>query len=77
MIHEEDFDILDLEEEVEDEHKFSAGRLFGVATVGAMISLGVYYIYQQLDPEKKARLKRQASGMIAEQIHTLTEVHDI
>lgn len=76
MIHEDDLEFLESQDELTDDKAFSAGRLFGVAVIGAVVSLGAYYIYQQLEPEKKARLKRTASGMIAEQIHTLTDVGD-
>ena len=79
MIDESDFEILELEtEEAEesDQDAFAVGRLLGVALAGAMVSLGAYYLYQQLEPEKRAKLKRQARGMIAEQIHALTDVGD-
>ena len=76
MIHEDDLDILEIEDGLDDDEAFSVGRLLGVAAIGAFVSLGAYYIYQQLEPEKKARLKKTASGMIAEQIHTLTDVRD-
>ena len=76
MIHEDDLEILESQDELDDDKVFSAGRLLGVAVIGAFVSLGAYYIYQQLEPEKKARLKKTASGMIAEQIHTLTDVRD-
>ena len=59
-----------------DEHAFSAGRLLSVAMAGALVSLGAYYLYQQLDPKKKADLKKKASGMIQEQIHALTEIRE-
>ena len=58
------------------EDAYSGGRLFGVALAGALLSLGAYYVYQQLDPDRKAKLKKQASGMIAEQIHTLTDLSE-
>lgn len=70
-----DTDLPDFDEYSEtkkDDEAYSAGRLLGVALFGALVSLGAYYVYQQLEPEKKAKLKKKASGMIAEQIHTLT-----
>ena len=59
-----------------DPDAFSASRLLGVALAGALASLGAYYVYQSMDPEKKARLKKKASGMIQEQIHALTEIRE-
>jgi peptide subunit release factor RF-3 len=76
MIDESDLEILELEEEESDEDAFSAGRLVTVALGGALLSLGVYYVYQQLSPERKATLKKQASGLIANQIHQLTDMGD-
>lgn len=76
MIDESDFDILELENEEPDKDAFALGRLLSVALAGALVSLGAYYVYQQLEPEKRAKLKKQASGMIAEQIHALTDVRD-
>ena len=66
----------ELQEGSEDSDAFSAGRLLGVALVGALASLGAYYVYQSMDPDKKARLKKKASGMIQEQIHALTEIYE-
>lgn len=77
MIDDSDLDILELERESDDEgHAYSAGRLITVALGGALLSLGAYYVYQQLTPEKKAGLKRKASGLIAQQIHQLTDMGD-
>jgi hypothetical protein len=73
---ERDLEIVELDTENDDE-AYSAGRLIAVASVGAMISLGLYYMYQQLDDEKRTSLRRKASGLVADQIHRLTEVeHD-
>ena len=71
-------DLIDMDEEVdaEDKHAFAPARLFSVALVGALVSLGAYYMYQQLEPEKKRKLKKQATSMIQEQIHSLTEVEE-
>ena len=66
----------ELAEDAPDPDAFSAGRLLGVALVGALASLGPYYVYQSMDPDKKARLKKKASGMIQEQIHALTEISE-
>ena len=76
VIEESDMDFANLEVEARDDQAFSSGRILTVAIGGALLSLGIYYIYQQLEPEKRAHLKRQASGMIQEQIHSLTEVRD-
>ena len=76
MIDESDLDILELEEEGRDGYAFSVGRLITVALGGAVVSLGAYYIYQQLSPERKANLKKQASGLIAKQIQQLTDMGD-
>lgn len=76
MIDDSDLERLERESRETEDRAFSAGRLFGVATMGALLSLGAYYVYHQLDPDKRARLKKKASGMIAEQIHALTAVRD-
>lgn len=76
MIDESDLEILELEEDRRDPDSFSAGRLISVALGGALVSLGVYYLYQQLSPERKSALKKQASGLIAKQIHQLTDFED-
>lgn len=71
-------DLIDMEEDemAPDHEAFAAGRLLGVALFGALVSLGAYYVYQSLEPEKKSKLKKQASSLIQEQIHTLTEVQE-
>jgi hypothetical protein len=33
-------------------------------------------MYQQLDEEKRTSLRRKASGLVADQIHRLTEVEE-
>ena len=73
MIDESDLDILELEEE-RDSNAFSVGRLIAVAAGGALASLGMYYVYQQMDPEKRERLKKKASSLVADQIHALTDL---
>lgn len=60
--------------ELEDDDAFSPGRLITVAAVGALVSMGLYYMYQQLDDEKRTSIRRKASGLVADQIHRLTEV---
>jgi hypothetical protein len=62
--------------ELEDDDVYSPGRLITVAAVGALVSMGLYYMYQQLDDEKRTSLRRKASGLVADQIHRLTEVDD-
>ncbi len=69
-------EIVELEPEDGEGEPFSTGRLLTVATVGALLSLGAYYIYHQLDDEKRRALKSTASSLVAEQIHRLTEVDD-
>ena len=76
MIDESDLDILELEESTDDSDAFGVGRLVTVALSGALVSLGAYYVYQQLSPERKASLKKKASGLIANQIHQLTDMGD-
>lgn len=71
-----DTDFDEVEDATPDEDAYSAGRLITVALSGALLSLGVYYLYQQLEPEKKSRLKKKASGMIQEQIHAWTEIRE-
>ena len=44
--------------------------------MGAVASLGLYYLYQQLDDEKRTSLRRKASGLVADQIHRLTDIGD-
>lgn len=75
VIDESDLEYMDPETEV-DRHAYSAGRLLTVGLAGALVSLGIYYLYQQLEPEKKHKLKKKATGFIQEQIHALTEVRD-
>lgn len=60
--------------ELEDDDAYSPGRLITVAAVGALVSMGLYYMYQQLDDEKRTSIRRKASGLVADQIHRLTEV---
>lgn len=71
-----DIDLELVDSEDDDENVYSPIRLLGVATLGAALSLGAYYLYQQMDPEKKASLKRKASNLVADQITKLTEVDD-
>lgn len=83
FVGDEAMDEVDLEylesellDEEQDADAFSPVRLVGVAMFGALVSLGAYYVYQTLEPEKKANLKKKASGMIQEQIHALTEIRE-
>lgn len=75
VIDEAELEYSDLEFEV-DKNAYSPGRLLSIGLAGAAVSLGIYYLYQQLDPEKKHKLKKRATGFIQEQIHALTEVRD-
>lgn len=72
MDRDQDLEIVELDDSEGD--AYSAGRLITVASFGALLSLGLYYVYQQLDEEKRGSLKRKASGLVAEQIHRLTDV---
>lgn len=67
-----DLEIVELDGDT-DEEAYSPGRLITVAAVGALVSLGLYYMYQQLDDEKRSSLRRKASGLVADQIHRLTD----
>lgn len=74
--------MLDKERELEivelegDEDAYSPPRLLAVAAMGAVASLGLYYLYQQLDDEKRTSLRRKASGLVADQLHRLTDIGD-
>lgn len=70
MDKDRELEIIELEEDAE---VYSAPRLLVVAAMGAVASLGLYYIYQQLDEEKRTSLRRKASGLVADQIHRLTD----
>ena len=72
MSKDKDLEIVELEDERDDE-AFAPGRLITVAAVGAMAALGLYYVYQQLDEEKRVSIRRKASGLVADQIHRLTD----
>ena len=41
---------------------YTTGRLFGVATLGAVSSLVLYAIYQSLDPDYRQGLQKNAIG---------------
>lgn len=73
---ERDLEIVELDGE-KDEEAFKPGRLISVAALGALASLGLYYIYQQLDEEKRTSLRRKASGLVADQFQRLTEVEEV
>jgi hypothetical protein len=76
MIDESDLEMLEIDEETDNGDAFGVARLVTVALGGALVSLGAYYVYQQLSPERKASLKKKASGLIANQIHQLTDMGD-
>lgn len=74
MIDDSDLEEFDFEEDKGiDSDAFSSGRLITVAFGGALVSLAAYYLYHHLDQDKRDKLKRKASGLIAEQIHALTD----
>lgn len=70
-----DLEIVELDGE-KDGEAFKPGRLISVAALGALASLGLYYIYQQLDEEKRTSIRRKASGLVADQFQRLTEVEE-
>ena len=74
MDRDRELDELEIVELEAEEEVYSAPRLLMVAAMGALASLGLYYVYQQLDEEKRNSLRRKASGLVAEQIHRLTDV---
>lgn len=67
-----DLEVVELDDD-SDEEAFTPGRLITVATFGALVSLGLYYMYQQLDDEKRTSIRKKASGLVADQIHRLTD----
>lgn len=69
----EDYELMHTDE---DEDVYTPAKLLGVATLGAVLSLGVYYLYNQMDEEKRASLRRKASNLVADQITRLTEVEE-
>ena len=71
--NERELEVVELDDE---EEAYSPSRLLAVAAMGAVASLGLYYLYQQLDEEKRSSLRRKASGLVADQIHRLTDVGD-
>lgn len=77
MIDDAEDDILEIEPVIDDGgDPYSPTRLLGVAFAGALASLGAYYLYHQLDNEKKDRLKDKASTLVARQIQSFMEVDE-
>ncbi len=76
MKKERELEVVELDPYEDEDQVYSMGRLFSVATLGAVASLGLYYLYQQLDEEKRTSIRRKASGLVADQIHRLTEVEE-
>lgn len=76
VIDDSDLEYVELETTEVGGEAYGAGRLLTVAMAGAFVSLGIYYLYQQLEPEKKSKLKKKATGFLQEQIHALTEVRE-
>lgn len=72
-MRDEDREIEIVELDSDDGEAFSPGRLFTVAAAGALASLGLYYLYHQLDEDKRASLRRKASGLVADQLHRWTD----
>lgn len=55
---------------------YSLGRLLTVAATGALASLGLYYLYQQLDEDKQGALCRKATNLLADGFQRLTHEED-
>lgn len=49
------------EHEHEGKDPFSAEKIFGVATIGAIGTLGLYFIYQSLGEDTKKRVKERVT----------------
>jgi hypothetical protein len=47
---------------------YTPGKLFGVAVVGAGCSLFLYYLFQQLEPEQKRRIRGTAVRGVKDQV---------
>jgi hypothetical protein len=47
---------------------YTPGKLFGVAVMGAGCSLFLYYVFQQLEPEQKRRLRGSAVRGVKDQV---------
>lgn len=47
---------------------FTPGRLFGVALLGASASLIAYYVFQQMEPEQRKRLRGRAFRSVKTQV---------
>ncbi len=63
----DDVEVLDLD----DEHgpdPFSPERLVGVAVLGAVSSLLIYYMFNQLDPERRESIKDGIMATVKNQV---------
>ncbi|MBT9585659.1 hypothetical protein IV102_20125 [bacterium] len=47
---------------------YTPGKLFGVAVVGAGCSLFLYYLFQQLEPDQKRRIRGTAVRGVKDQV---------
>ena len=47
---------------------YTPGKLFGVAVVGAGCSLFLYYVFQQMEPDQKRRIKGSAFRGVKNQV---------
>lgn len=56
-----------------DSEPYSFSRLIMIAGAGALTSLGLYYIYQQLDEEKRSSLRRKASNLVFDGFQKFTQ----
>ena len=52
---------------------FSPGKIMGVAVLGAAAALSAYYIYNQMDPAKKARIRDGVVSFARSQVKNFTE----
>lgn len=66
-----ELEVIELDEELED--AFAPEKLLGVAVLGAVSSLLVYYLYQQLDSEKKHALKDNLVAAVKGQVTKWSE----
>lgn len=62
-----DVEVLDLDEE-HGSDPFSPERLVGVAVLGAVSSLLLYYLFNQLDPDRRESIKEGMMSTLKSQV---------
>ena len=62
-----DVEIIELDE-ADPRDPFTPEKLVGVAVLGAFTSLLVYYMFNQIDPEQRDRLKQGAVAALKGQV---------